>query len=701
MSILNAAREYLAQGISVIPTKGKVPAVKWTNYQKRFATADESEEWFSDGMHNIAIVTGELSGLAVIDFDTEEAFQNAKRRGLPDGPMVKTGRGCHLYCRHTPGIRNFQKRDDLPGVDLRAEGGLVVAPPSIHNNGKHYEWMVPLTSMLNDIPDWLLVKKQAEKTPIKDLYSGAQPGSRNDSLTRLVGSWVATGGSLTDVLGQALTWNASIKPPLSYAEVERTVKSIFDTHNRNNASIPWPTLSREALPGVVGDFVDAACKNSEADPAAILATFLTWLGIQFGTSVYLMIGDTRHHARINSVIVGETSKARKGTSAGPIRAVIKQTIDACRISPGPLSSGEGIVYNVRDEDRKFVVDRKTGDGHWEVTDPGIEDKRLFVLDEEFAAALQCTKREGNTLSAVIRTLYDSGDCEPLTKGNPIKATGAHVGISTHITVGELTKLLTATEQINGFGNRFLWVLAKRQKIVPFPEGIPQKIIGELTTHIGATVEHAHQVGQFLLSTKAKILWGNRYYDLSNATPGRAGQLVSRGEVMVLRLALIYAIIAKHDAIETDDLIAGLAFWDYCHQSALFLFDGKEDAPKLAKRILELLADGDMTKTEMHNALNRNIKADELDQITEYLQNVGSITSATITSEGAKKPTTVFSLAPVRSYELDELKREKDNDLAINSLSSLISSSHHGNVEITSRTSERAGTAGHPIPELEW
>lgn len=162
---------------------------------------------------------------------------------------------------------------------------------------------------------------------------------------------------------------------------------------------------------------------------------------------------TRHHARIFGVIVGNSSKARKGTSGKPVKRLFEFENFAkgddentlaympARFSAGPLSSGDGLNHAVRDKTETWKVDKRTGQGEWVVEDPGIEDKRLFILDEEFASALSCTKREGNTLSTIIRGGWDSGDIDPLTKTTKIKATGAHIGICTHITLAELNKKL--------------------------------------------------------------------------------------------------------------------------------------------------------------------------------------------------------------------------------------------------------------------
>ena len=76
----------------------------------------------------------------------------------------------------------------------------------------------------------------------------------------------------------------------------------------------------------------------------------------------------------------------------------------------------------------------------------------MILDEEFGAVLSCTKREGNTLSTILRGAWDTGSLEPLTKTSRIKATRAHIGICTHITLAELHKKLDETEAFNGFAN---------------------------------------------------------------------------------------------------------------------------------------------------------------------------------------------------------------------------------------------------------
>ena len=238
IKVLDYARLYLSRGFSVIPVaKGtKKPALtSWKEFQERHATDEELTAWFGNGNQNaIGIVTGVISGIAVVDLDSSEAVEFSRSHDFPPTPLVKTGKGYHAYYRYTPGIRNFQKRDDLPGIDLRGDGGFVVAPPSIHVSGHSYQWVegkglddLPLA----ELPSIILAKRPEHKTSLGDLYRGVERGSRNDSLTRLAGSWVNDGLSFDECLDMAQIWNSKNKLPLSGKEIERTVNSIFKKHH--------------------------------------------------------------------------------------------------------------------------------------------------------------------------------------------------------------------------------------------------------------------------------------------------------------------------------------------------------------------------------------------------------------------------------------------------------------------------------------
>jgi hypothetical protein len=231
MTKLEYAKYYLSLGFSVIPLVGKKPAIAWKEYQDRHPTTEELERWFSDDKHNIGIVTGKISGIVVVDLDSKQAIVFATKNHFPTTPAVQTGKGLHLYFKYRENTRNFQKRDDLKDIDLRGDGGYVVAPPSIHETGKEYTWVVPLTKPLAELPE-IILKPPKANGKLAELYKGVKQGERNVSLTRLVGSWVSDGLSYEECLQNALLWNEKNDPPLAQKEVETVVKSIFEKHRR-------------------------------------------------------------------------------------------------------------------------------------------------------------------------------------------------------------------------------------------------------------------------------------------------------------------------------------------------------------------------------------------------------------------------------------------------------------------------------------
>ena len=242
LKILDYTRLYRLKGFSIIPVVrgSKRPALaSWKEFQERRATDEELKAWFGNGSRNgIGIVTGVISGIAVVDFDSPEAVKFAKANGFPPTPLMKTGKGYHAYYRYSAGVRNFQKRDDLPGIDLRGDGGFVVAPPSFHASGNCYQWVkgkglddLPMA----ELPSMILAKRPEDKTPLVNLYKGVARGSRNDALARLAGSWAKDCLPFNECLEMAYAWNSLNKPPLPGKEIEGTIRSIISRHLANHA----------------------------------------------------------------------------------------------------------------------------------------------------------------------------------------------------------------------------------------------------------------------------------------------------------------------------------------------------------------------------------------------------------------------------------------------------------------------------------
>ena len=154
--LIKTALDYAEENnFSIIPLqKNKKPFIQWTEFQHRKATADEIKSWWDKWPSAmIGIVTGQISGLFVVDCDTQQGYETVQEL-LPDSlqtPIARTPRnGWHIYFQYPPDSNMTVQAAVMPGVDYRGEGGYIVAPPSMNGNGKGYEWLEGLS--LNECP---------------------------------------------------------------------------------------------------------------------------------------------------------------------------------------------------------------------------------------------------------------------------------------------------------------------------------------------------------------------------------------------------------------------------------------------------------------------------------------------------------------------------------------------------------------------
>jgi hypothetical protein len=387
---------------------------------------------------------------------------------------------------------------------------------------------------------------------------------------------------------------------------------------------PWPVLGEEAYCGLAGRIVREIEPHSEADCVALLTNQLVAVGRAIGRGSFVQVGADRHHLNLNMALVGETSKGRKGTSWNPTRNLMHAAdpvwVDE-RIQGG-LSSGEGLISAVRDQ----VVTGYDENDEPIVYDEGVEDKRLCVIESEFARVLKAGRRDTNTVFAVMRLAWDGDTLQVLTRKDPMKATGAHISIIGHITRAELLRYLTETETANGFANRFLWLLVKRSKELPFGGAWHTVDTASMVKFLRVVLEFGKNAGEITWGDSAKDLWREVYGPLSEGKPGLFGAVVGRAEAQVLRLAALYAVMAESQTIELEHLKAALALWDYAEESARYIF-GDATGDPVVDRILDALRaagkDG-LTRTEIRNLFGRHKSRDEIDRALALLSSMGRI-----------------------------------------------------------------------------
>lgn len=412
--------------------------------------------------------------------------------------------------------------------------------------------------------------------------------------------------------------------------------------------VEWPVIAPQAYHGLAGEIVGTIEPHTEGDPVSVLIHFLIAFGNEVGSGPHFWVESKRHYANEFAVIVGNTAQGRKGTSWSHPRRLFEiasPSWEANCIKTG-LSSGEGLIWEVRDEITKREPIREGNPRRivrYEevVTDPGVEDKRRLIVEEEFASVLAQVERKGNILSQITRQAWDHMTLSPMTKNDPSKATGAHISIVGHITKDELLRQLSETEKANGFGNRFLWFLVKRSKCLPEGGALSREDFNGMGQALRGALEAARNIGEMRRDDDARKLWASIYPTLSGERRGLTGSLLARAEAHVLRLSMIYALLDQSPVIRVPHLEAALAVWDYAEASALLIF-GNATGDWVADRIQSALKDGPMTETDIRDLFLRNVKAERIQTALKILLAMCRIKEEKVETGG--RPATHWRLA---------------------------------------------------------
>jgi hypothetical protein len=250
----DTAKHYLARGWSVLPLRprDKRPLIRWEYLQNERPSDGDIAEWFRRWPDaNIGIVTGEISNLIVLDVDPKHggdaSLERLERRFGPLAATVEavTGSGGrHLYFAH-PGNLTRNRAGLAQGIDLRADGGYIVAPPSMHPSGRLYAWRPersPDDITLAPLPRWCIAPMGAARIgrPLSEwrrlVSEGVAEGQRNSTIASLTGHLLWHGVDPSVALELLLAWNRMrCRPPLADAEVAQVVASITRLHDVQNA----------------------------------------------------------------------------------------------------------------------------------------------------------------------------------------------------------------------------------------------------------------------------------------------------------------------------------------------------------------------------------------------------------------------------------------------------------------------------------
>lgn len=371
-------------------------------------------------------------------------------------------------------------------------------------------------------------------------------------------------------------------------------------------SLPVVKLHPDAYHGIAGEFARAMAPYTEAAEAPMLVQFLVAAGSAFGRGPRYMIGIEDHHCNLFVVLVGGTGQG-KGSSWSNVRAVFALAMVELNEASG-LSSGEGLVKAFAGEDGAPVT--------------------KLVHEPEFASVLSVARREASTLTSVMRALWDRDHAEVITRKEPLKVAGANLSVIAHTTPADLSALWQAKDSANGFGNRFLWILAFRERTIPFPKEPPGHVVEPLAARLSEAVSWAQSLGNIKIARSkcAEARFIEELPDLLRFSDRSdiVGNLSARSRVMVWRLAMIYALLDKSTVIECAHMRAALAIVKHSHASLELIFAAPPSADE--RKIVEVLGreGGMLTQTGLSNALGRNWPADRLKDATDSLVRRGRI-----------------------------------------------------------------------------
>lgn len=264
-----AARALADNGWLVFPVRrgAKTPLTAHGFYD---ATTDPEQIdawWRTNPNANTAVRTGRLSNLLVLDIDPRNsgdeslAALEAQYGALPRTPTVRTGGGGRHYYFKCPTDGLFPGSILMDGIDIKADGGYVVAPYSIHASGHEYLWLdglSPSTTPTADCPEWLVALCEERSRPIESVAESESSedeeriipeGKRNDTLASLAGSMQRKGYSAAAILAALLAENrARCIPALPESEVEAIVRSITSRYKPDPSDqIGEPRVTSDVL----------------------------------------------------------------------------------------------------------------------------------------------------------------------------------------------------------------------------------------------------------------------------------------------------------------------------------------------------------------------------------------------------------------------------------------------------------------------
>lgn len=233
--MLEEALAYARRGWSIVPVapRGKDTLVSWKDFQECRPSEAEIRGWWQRWPDaNIGVVTGPISGLAVADVDPKRGGNASAQWAISQTGLIADtgGGGHHLFYAYPEGEDVRNKVSKTTGIDVRAKGGIIVLPPSVHESGRRYAWRTegPL-GVWRGVPPETVADREEKSNGhwLSDVMKGVGEGARDDSGAKLAGYFEGKGIPQDVALEMMFNWNTKNKPPLDREDVKRITESVY------------------------------------------------------------------------------------------------------------------------------------------------------------------------------------------------------------------------------------------------------------------------------------------------------------------------------------------------------------------------------------------------------------------------------------------------------------------------------------------
>lgn len=402
-----------------------------------------------------------------------------------------------------------------------------------------------------------------------------------------------------------------------------------------------PEFPDKALYGLSGEIVRSIEPLTEASAPAMLITLLCGFSAMVGRGPYVSVGSARHHAQLFAVVVGDSARARKGTS----KAAIMPVLQAAGPEVGPflrdrvltgVASGEALVHAAANGVH----------GESDDMEPSAADHRLWVIEEEYGRLLTVAARRDSTLSAVVRQAWDGARLENRTKATRLRVDQAHLCILGHVTQHDLADKLTTTDLGNGSANRFLYVFSRRSRLLPEPIALSSALAVEYGERLQKALNLARTAGELRRTPAFSNEWTRYYLEVEGQGTGGGPlyeQLTARAAAQTLRLALVYALLDGADALDVEHLQAAEALWGYCEATVAHVWGMTLGDPRADKLHAALVAAGPngLSRSEIDKLFGKNLAAEAIDRVSNLLVERELVTRRVLATGGRPRDVLVL------------------------------------------------------------